>query len=80
MSHAQPLEFRNRIEAAMKEFDAAGKAKSPSRLAALFAEDGTLLPPGMPLIKGRANIEAFWDGFIKAGASDPKHRQSRTAG
>src|SRR4029077_13256575 len=50
---------------------------SAARLAALFAEDGTLLPPGMPLIKGRANIEAFWDGFIKAGASDPKHLSVR---
>ncbi len=28
--------------------------------AAAYAEDATLLPPGEPLVKGRADIEAYW--------------------
>ena len=72
MSQAQPFDFRKRIEAAIREFENAANAKNAAGLAAFYAEDATLLPPGSPLIKGRSSIQAFWDGFIKAGASDPK--------
>jgi ketosteroid isomerase-like protein len=37
-------------------------------------EDATLLPPGSPLIKGRSNIQNFWQSFLDAGAADPKLR------
>ncbi len=70
MSQTQPFDFKARIEAAIREFVAGANSKDAARIARLYAEDATLLPPGSPPIKGRANIQAFWDAFIKAGATD----------
>jgi uncharacterized protein (TIGR02246 family) len=43
----------NRWAAAFNSGDAAG-------VAAMYAEDAYVLPPGGPMVKGRSAIEAFW--------------------
>jgi ketosteroid isomerase-like protein len=46
------------------EFVTAFNAKDAAKLASFYAEDGVLMPPGGPTIKGRAAIEAvFKKGF-----------------
>jgi uncharacterized protein (TIGR02246 family) len=74
MSATQPFDFKTAIQKAISAFESAANAKNPSGLAAFYAEDATLLPPGSPLIKGRSNIQTFWQNFLAAGASDPKLR------
>jgi len=74
MSQVQSFDFRKAIERAIAEFEAAANKKDAAALAAFYADDATLLPPGSQPIKGRANIQTFWKGFTDAGASDPKLR------
>jgi uncharacterized protein (TIGR02246 family) len=71
---AHDFDFRSAIEAAISEFEKAANAKDAETIANMYAEDATLLPPGSPLIKGRANIRAFWQSFFDAGASDASLR------
>jgi uncharacterized protein (TIGR02246 family) len=75
MSQTQrDFDFRSAIEAAIATFEKAANEKDVETIANTYAEDATLLPPGAPLIKGRANIRAFWQSFLDAGASDAKIR------
>jgi uncharacterized protein (TIGR02246 family) len=74
MSATQTFDFKTAIQKAITEFENAANAKSGSKLASYYAEDATLLPPGSAMIKGRADIQNFWQGFLDAGAADPKLR------
>ena len=42
-------------------------AKDPAGLAAIYAEDGALLPPNSGMTSGRAAIEAYWAEFHASG-------------
>ena len=42
-------------------------AKDPAELAAIYAEDGALLPPNSDMMSGRAAIEAYWTEFQAGG-------------
>jgi uncharacterized protein (TIGR02246 family) len=68
------FDFRAAIENAIAAFEKAANAKDAASLASFYADDATILPPGSPAVKGRANIQAFWQAFLNAGASDPKLR------
>ena len=46
------------------EFAAAFNKGDYAAVAAMYAEDATLLPPGAPMMKGRQSIQGFW---TKAG-------------
>ena len=72
----QQTEIRTLIET----WEKSANAKDASGIAALYAENATLLPPGQPAIKGRQNIQAFWQGFFDAGASDAKIKSVEIAG
>ena len=65
-------DFKPAIEKAIAAFEKAFNAKDAAAIANLYSEDASLLPPGSPPIKGRANIGAFWQSFINAGGSDGK--------
>ena len=52
--------------AAFKE--AFNKQDAPS-LAMVFTEDAALMPPDMPLLKGRAGIQSFWQTGFTRGLS-----------
>src|SRR5262245_28455961 len=60
------------IRALVREFENAANAKDSRAIAAMYAPNATLLPPGQKPIEGRQNIQTFWQGFIDAGASDAK--------
>jgi ketosteroid isomerase-like protein len=45
--------------------------KDAAALTELFyAEDAQLLPPGMPLVQGKAAIRGFWSEFMKIAGND----------
>jgi len=65
-------DFRAAIEKAIAAWEKAFNAKDAAAIANLYTDDASLLPPGSPLIKGRKNIQDFWQSFINAGGSDGK--------
>src|ERR1700738_4170546 len=54
---APPDEIRHRWTAAATAKDAAG-------IAALYADDATVMPPNAAPVKGRAAIQSFWKGMV----------------
>ena len=71
---AQTFNFRTAIEKTIAQWEQCANAKDAAGLASLYAEDATLLPQGAPPVKGRQNIQQFFEGFFAAGASDAKIR------
>ena len=71
---AGQFDFRAAIEKAIAVWEKAAYAKDVAALASLYTEDATLLPPASVPIKGRKNIQQYWQGFFDAGASDAKLR------
>lgn len=72
MSNTNTFDFHGAIQKVIAEFESAANQKNAARMALFYSEDATLLPPGSSLIKGRSNIQSFWQGFLEAGASDPE--------
>jgi uncharacterized protein (TIGR02246 family) len=58
---------REIIEAANKEFMAAADRGDAGGLAALYTEDGQLLPPNSDVMSGQEAIQAFWQGAMDMG-------------
>jgi ketosteroid isomerase-like protein len=50
------------VERVLRDYKAAWEAQDASALAALFAEDGFILRPGHPPVRGRDNIEVAYEG------------------
>ncbi len=55
------------LKAMQDVWQSAFDAKDPARLAAIYAEDGALLPPNSEQTNGRAAIEAYWAEFQASG-------------
>ena len=53
-----------------RDFAKALTAKDAVAAANLYAENASLLPPNEPIVTGRANIQAYWQGAIDAGTID----------
>lgn len=53
-----------------RDFAAALTAKDAAAAASLYDEQASILPPNEPIVKGRANIQAYWKGVIDAGIID----------
>ena len=54
------------IAAADSTFRAAANAGDAAALAAVYTTDASLLPPNLPLRRGRTAIKAFWAGLLDA--------------
>jgi len=50
-----------------RDFAAALNAGDAKAAAAAYTEDAVLIPPGEPLVRGRAAIEEYWRGAIEMG-------------
>jgi len=50
-----------------RDFAAALNAKDAKAAAALYTEDAVLIPPGEPIVQGRAAIEEYWRGALESG-------------
>ena len=55
------------LKAMQDVWQSAFDAKDPAGLAAIYAEDGALLPPNSEMTNGRAAIEAYWAEFQASG-------------
>ena len=53
-----------------RDFARALTAKDAVAAANLYDENASLLPPNEPIVTGRANIQAYWQGAIDAGIID----------
>jgi uncharacterized protein (TIGR02246 family) len=53
-----------------RDFVKALTAHDAAAAANLYAEDASLLPPNEPIVKGRANIQKYWQAGIDAGIVD----------
>lgn len=62
-------DVRPEIEAANAKFAAAVGQHDGATLAALYAADGEVLPPGGEPVKGRAAIQKFWQGALDSGVA-----------
>ena len=65
-------DLQTEIRGLIESWEKAAANKDGRAIAAFYAENATLLPPGMPAIKGRHNIQNFWQGLLDAGASDAR--------
>jgi uncharacterized protein (TIGR02246 family) len=60
-------EVRPEIEAANAQFSAMAAKRDAAGLAALYAADGQLLPAGSDVIRGREEIQKFWQVALDSG-------------
>jgi uncharacterized protein (TIGR02246 family) len=61
---------RQAIAQGNTNFGEAVRRGDGAAIAALYAEDATLLPPDSDMIKGRGGIEAFWKGGLQMGIKE----------
>ena len=61
-----------------RDFVKALNAKDAVAAANCYTEDATLLPPNEAPVKGRANIQKYWEGAIAAGAFDAEVATTET--
>ena len=64
------LDITNAIRAANDRWNEAFNSGDAAAVAALYTEDGVVLPPSHGTVKGVAAIAEFWGGFISAGVKD----------
>jgi len=57
------------IKEANEAFESAFGKGDAKALASAYSENGYILAPGQPIIKGTPAIEAFWKGALGAGLS-----------
>jgi uncharacterized protein (TIGR02246 family) len=58
------------LTAHRQAFMDAARAGNAAALAAGYADDGVLMPPNAPAMRGRAAIQQFWGGFFSLGKID----------
>jgi uncharacterized protein (TIGR02246 family) len=63
----QSTEVRDAIWAVDQEFMAAANRSDAAGLAALYTQDGQVLPPNSDFVTGREAIQAFWQGVMDMG-------------
>jgi uncharacterized protein (TIGR02246 family) len=64
------LSIRKEIDSTNAAFVAALRRGDSAGMAAIYTEDGQILPPGFPVISGRQAIQAFWQGALDMGVAD----------
>jgi uncharacterized protein (TIGR02246 family) len=65
-------EVRGAIAAANEEFMAAVKRGDAAGLAALYTEDGQVLPPNGDFVTGKDGIQRFWQAVMDMGIKEAK--------
>ena len=65
--HQEPSASQVDLGQMNRDFAAALNAKDAKMAASLYTEDAVLIPPGEAIVRGRANIEAYWKAAIESG-------------
>jgi ketosteroid isomerase-like protein len=56
------VELPRELDRVLTEYEKAWSNRDAKALAALFTEDGFVLPSGRPPVRGRASIESYYQG------------------
>jgi uncharacterized protein (TIGR02246 family) len=72
MTQATSTEVRDAIAAANENFMAAVKKGDAAALAALYTENGQVLPPNSDFVTGKDAIQAFWQAILDMGIKEAK--------
>jgi uncharacterized protein (TIGR02246 family) len=67
MTQATSTEVRDAIATANEALMAAAKRGDVAGLAALYTENGQVLPPNSDFVKGKQGIQAFWQAIRDMG-------------
>ena len=62
MVQVTAVELPRELDRVLTDYEKAWSARDAKALAALFAEDGFVLPSGQPPVRGRAAIESYYQG------------------
>src|SRR5439155_21836549 len=54
------------------DFQAAFNARDAAKIASMYTSDAVLMPPNRPMVKGRADIEAYYRAGFTGDFSDVK--------
>lgn len=60
------------IKAVNENFMATYKRGDSAGMAALYTENGQLLPPGSDVVEGKEGIQAFWQSVMDMGIKEAK--------
>ena len=80
MTQVTSTEIRDAIAAANEEFMAAFNGGDAAGLAALYTEDGQVLPPNSPSVTGTQAIQGFWQAVMDMGIKEAKLETVETEG
>ena len=58
------------IEAVVTKFEQAANAGDAAGVAAMYADDAALLPPGEPMVQGSEKVLESWKAMLDMGMSD----------
>jgi len=70
MTQVALTEFRAAIAAANQKFMAAFSRSDAAGLAALYTENGQILPPNSDFVTGKPAIQGFWQAVIDMGIQE----------
>ncbi len=70
MAQKTSADLRNAIEAANEKFMAAFSRSDAAGLAALYTENGQVLPPNGEFATGKQAIQAFWQAVMNMGIKE----------
>ena len=70
MTQASSTEVRDAIVAANKSFRTTSKTGDAASMAALYTENGQLLPPNSGFVTGQQEIQAFFQAFFDMGIKE----------
>ena len=72
MTQSTTTEVRGAIAAANESFMAAVKRGDAAGLAALYTENGQVLPPNGDFVTGKQAVQAFWQAVMDMGIKEAK--------
>ena len=72
MNTINPTEIRSQIERANEKFMETYNRGDAEGMAALYTQDGMVLPPNGDFVEGRQQIQAFWQAIMDMGIKSIK--------
>jgi uncharacterized protein (TIGR02246 family) len=78
MAQTTTTEVRGAIAAANENFMAAFKRGDAAGMAALYTENGQVMPPNGDLVTGRQAVQMFWQAVMDMGIQPSRHPSSRS--
>ncbi|GAB3542417.1 hypothetical protein GCM10027443_43230 [Pontibacter brevis] len=74
MGTANATEIRSEIERANQKFMEAFRRQDAAGLAALYTENGTVMPPNHETVEGQEQVKDFWQTVMNMGIKSVKLR------